>query len=231
MIKVILVLLLIPLPAFGQIVVNFESGNTNNWIQSEEGHWKADSSASISGRYSLHHSFDNPGSGIDCIGIPLTDLHPYEGLTRWSFSLRHGYDPSSLNNWAVVLMSDSDPSAMAAMENISGFAAGVNLTGYDDTLRLWKVKQGEKKVIITCPVNWQSDIGTDNEAGIIIENKDAAQYYADVFFYDWNLSSPAQQEQEEESSYTDYKNTIYIVIIFTMTFALIARDWRKRQWT
>jgi hypothetical protein len=40
-----------------------------------------------------------------------------------------------------------------------------------------------------------------------------------------------QQEKEEESSYSDYKNTIYIVVVFTLTFAFIARDWRKRQWT
>ncbi|MCJ7449206.1 MAG: lamin tail domain-containing protein [Bacteroidales bacterium] len=176
-----MVLLLMPLPAFGQIVENFESGNTDNWIQSDEGRWIADSSARISGSFSLHHSFDNPGNGIDCIGMPLADLHPSEGIIRWSFSLRHGYDPSSLNNWAVFLMSDSEPSAMTAMENISGFAAGVNITGYDDTLRLWKVKQGEMKVIITCPVNWQTDVGTDKAASIIVERAVSGYWSISVY--------------------------------------------------
>jgi hypothetical protein len=208
MIKVILVLFLMPLPAFGQIVENFESGNTDNWIQSEEGHWKADSSARISGNYSLHHSFDNPGNGIDCIGIPLADLHPYEGLTRWSFLVRHGYDPSSLNNWAVFLMSDSDPSAMVAMENISGFAVGVNLTGYDDTIRLWKVKQGEKKVIITCPVNWQSDIGTDNEASIIIERTGSGSWSISVYTDNTNLKGTATGF-DDELFLTEWLGVVY----------------------
>jgi len=53
------------------------------------------------------------------------------------------------------------------------------------------------------------------------------------FFYDWNLNSPQLQseEYEVETIEEDHKNTIYIVVIFTLTFALIARDWRKRQWT
>ena len=43
--------------------------------------------------------------------------------------------------------------------------------------------------------------------------------------------SPLKKEYlNEMSSFTDYKNTIYIVVIFTMTFALIAQDWRKRKW-
>jgi len=31
--------------------------------------------------------------------------------------------------------------------------------------------------------------------------------------------------------YIIHENTIYIIIIFTLTFGLIARDWRKRKWT
>ena len=129
-----------PCSAFGQIVENFESGSINNWVQSTEGRWKADTTASISGRFSLHHIFDNPDAGTDRIGIPITDLHPSQGLTRWSFLVRHGYDPSSSNNWSVFLMSDAEPAAMSPDGSTNGFAIGVNLTGYDDTLRLWKVK-------------------------------------------------------------------------------------------
>ena len=75
-------------------------------------HWKADTSESISGRYSLHHIFDNSDAGTDQIGITIDSLHPSEGIVKWSFIIRHGYDPSSSNNWAVFLMSDTDPSAI-----------------------------------------------------------------------------------------------------------------------
>ena len=134
--KVILLVCLIPCLVYGQIVENFEPGNLNNWRQSTDGHWKADTSESISGRYSLHHIFDNSAAGSDLTGIALDSLHPSEGAVSWSFTIRHGYDPSSSNNWSVFLMSDTGPSAIITDGSANGYAIGVNLTGYDDTLRL-----------------------------------------------------------------------------------------------
>ena len=88
----------------------------------------------------------------------------------------------------------------------------------------------DNKSVLISSINWNENSVTRNrEAGIIIENEAVARYYAEVFFYDWNLSSPQPQNQEEGAS-VEYKNTIYIAVIFTMTFALIARDWRKRKW-
>jgi len=88
----------------------------------------------------------------------------------------------------------------------------------------------DNRSVLISSINWNENSVTRNrEAGIIIENKEVAQYYANVFFYDWNLSSIQSQKQETKSS-VEYKNTIYIAIVFTLTFALIARDWRKRQW-
>src|ERR1035437_7482164 len=104
--KVILLALLMPLPALGQIVENFESESIVNWVQSPEERWKADTTASLSGRFSLHHIFDNPDAGIDRIGIRIKNLHSSQGITRWSFLVRYGYDPSSLNNCSVFLISD-----------------------------------------------------------------------------------------------------------------------------
>jgi hypothetical protein len=167
--KVILLVLLMPDLAFGQVIENFESGNLNNWIQSAESRWKADTCESINGAYSLHHIFDSPSGNSDCIGLHLTNLHPDEGLTRWSFKVRHGYDPSSSNSWAVYLMSDASPDSFANSSTISGFAVGVNLTGYDDTLRLWKIRNGSVRALIACPVNWQTDVGITDPSEIIVE--------------------------------------------------------------
>jgi len=92
----------------------------------------------------------------------------------------------------------------------------------------------DNKSVLISSINWnENSIINNREAGIIIENEDVARYYADVFFYDWNINSPKSRSKETEllSTDEDYKNTIYIAIIFTLTFALIARDWRKRQWT
>jgi hypothetical protein len=137
--KVILLALLMPCLAYGQIAENFESGSAENWVQSTQGHWKADTTGAVSGRYSLHHIFDNPDAGTDKAGIPVKNLHPSLGVTKWTFLVRHGYDPSSSNNWAIFLLADTDPAGFSPDGSTKGFAVGVNLTGYDDTLRLWKV--------------------------------------------------------------------------------------------
>jgi len=111
-----------PFAAFGQVIENFESGSADNWIQSSPGRWKADTTAALSGKFSLHHIFDNPDAGIDRIGIPVKNLHPSEGLTRWTFLVRHGYDPSSLNNWSVFLLSDVEPALMSTDGGTNGFS-------------------------------------------------------------------------------------------------------------
>jgi hypothetical protein len=116
--KVILLALLMPVPALGQIVENFESESIINWVQSPEDRWKSDTTASLSGRFSLHHVFDNPDAGTDRIGIKVKNLHPSEGITSWSFLVRYGYDPSSLNNWSVFLMSDKGPESMSDRKSV-----------------------------------------------------------------------------------------------------------------
>ena len=167
--KVILLALLMPLPAFGQIIENFESESIVNWTESTAGRWQADTTASLSGRFSLHHNYDNPDAGIDQIGIRAGNLHPSQGTTRWSFLVRHGYDPSSQNNWSVFLMSDNGPESMSPDGGAKGFAIGVNLTGSDDTLRLWKVDGSLVTTVVNCRINWQADIGATIGVRIIVE--------------------------------------------------------------
>jgi hypothetical protein len=195
--KVILLALLMPATAFGQIVENFESGNISNWVQSAEGHWKADTTASLSGRFSLHHIFDNPDAGIDQIGIPLKNLHPSEGLTRWSFIIRHGYDPSSSNNWSVFLMSDLDPDNMLPGGNTSGFAVGVDLSGNDDTLRLWKVKGKEVTTVINSHLNWQTSIGIKDATKIIVERTPEGIWTLSVYRLNGDLIGMATEPDIE----------------------------------
>jgi hypothetical protein len=174
--KVILFLLFVPVSLFCQVNDNFESGTLSKWIESVPGHWKADTTGSLSGKYSLHHVFDNPDSGNDQIGIPLTNLEPSMGPTKWSFKLRHGYDPSSSNYWGVFLISDNEPSSMIPGRPVSGFVAGVNLTGYDDTLRLWKVKNGTLTTVLNTGINWQNDIGTSSPAIVYVERSQAGRW-------------------------------------------------------
>jgi phosphatidylserine/phosphatidylglycerophosphate/cardiolipin synthase-like enzyme len=87
----------------------------------------------------------------------------------------------------------------------------------------------DNQSVLISSINWNMNSVLHNrEIGIILENNELARYYAQVFFYDWNLELSSTESVPEEQM--NYKNTIYIMVIFTMTFALIARDWRKREW-
>ena len=90
----------------------------------------------------------------------------------------------------------------------------------------------DNKSVLISSINWnENSVMRNREIGIIVNDCKVANYYKNIFFYDWNLSAPNAQKQKAETIQADYKNTIYIIIIYTLTFALIARDWRKRQWT
>ncbi len=195
--KVILLALLMPVMAFGQIMEDFESGNANNWIQSPEGRWIADNNGSISGIYSLHHSFDNPAAGNDLAGLRIKNLCPSEGITKWDFRIRHGYDPSSSNNWVLFLMSDSDPESLLQNKNCNGFAIGVNQTGSDDILRLWKVKQGAFIAVVNTKVNWQSDIGIAEAARVTVERSQEGIWSISAFNADESLAGMASGNDPE----------------------------------
>jgi len=178
--KVILLALLMPFPAFGQIIENFESQSLANWLQSTEGVWLADTSNSLSGRFSLHHVFDNPDEGTDRIGISTGNLHPADDITRWSFMIRYGYDPSSSNNWLVFLMSDAAPADIPAAGGTRGYAIGVNIAGSDDSLRLWKVNGDILSTVVNCRINWQTDVGISNAVNISVERSTGGNWTVSV---------------------------------------------------
>jgi hypothetical protein len=187
--KVILLALLMPFPAFGQIFENFESQSLANWVQSTEGVWLADTSHSLSGRFSLHHVFDNPDEGTNRIGISTSTLHPADDVTRWSFLIRYGYDPSSSNNWSVFLMSDAAPAEMSAEGATRGYAIGVNLAGSDDSLRLWKINGDVLSTVVNCRINWQTDIGISNAVKISVERSKDGNWSVSVNMQDGSIMS------------------------------------------
>ncbi|HEX2921325.1 MAG TPA: lamin tail domain-containing protein [Bacteroidales bacterium] len=158
--KVILFVMMMPYVASAQVFVDFESGVLNGWIQSPPERWHIDSVQPLSGRFSLHHCYDNLTNGNDLAGIELRGLHPSEDTTSWSFTLKHGYDPSSSNNWMVFLMTDNMPSPDGGFAGVNGYAIGVNISGSDDSLRLVKFRDGVISLVCATGVNWQSAINS-----------------------------------------------------------------------
>jgi hypothetical protein len=195
--KVILLALLMPVTAFGQIMENFESGTLSGWVQNPEEHWNTDTATPVSGTCSLHHSFDNSEAGTDWIGTELINLHPDRGNTSWSFIVRHGYEPSASNNWALFIMSDSDPASARNGPGINGYAVGVNQTGYDDTLRLWKVKNGLFSPVVNSHLNWQTSIKISDPGKIIVQRSPAGDWTLEVSSINNDLISSGTGREAE----------------------------------
>jgi hypothetical protein len=142
-----------------QFTEDFESGTLSGWTQSNTERWAASASSPIQGNFSLQHIFDNPDAGNDQISIDLPFLDMTSQKVTWRFRVRHSYDPSSSNHWGIFICSDTDAQQMFPGGVVNGYVVGVNLTSYDDTLRLWKITNGTVSEVVTTTINWQMDIG------------------------------------------------------------------------
>jgi len=165
-----------PVTLFAQFTDDFEDGDITNWTQSTADRWAASDISPLNGSYSLHHIFDNPDAGHDQVTVSLSTLDLTAQNTSWRFIVKHTYDPSSSNNWSAFLVSDAEASEIYPSGSANGYALGVNYTGTDDTLRLWKITGGSASVVITCNLNWQMDIGTSNAVAIEVIRSTAGDW-------------------------------------------------------
>jgi len=165
---VVLFFLIMSLKSFSQISYSFENGSAEGWSFSRESSWAADSYLPISGSRSLHHVYNNSSAATDAASFSLTGLCTECSDVTWSFYVRHGYAPSASNKWAFVLSADISAGSLVSTTGFNGFVVGVNLSGNDDTLRVWSVTSKSSAVIISSSLNWEKDIGTSAAAKIIV---------------------------------------------------------------
>jgi cardiolipin synthase len=87
----------------------------------------------------------------------------------------------------------------------------------------------DNKTVLISSINWnKQSVRKNREAGILIENTEIAQYYATVFCADWDCE--LKQTHADDALWADYKYLVFIAFLFSTTFVLILRDWRKRKW-
>jgi phosphatidylserine/phosphatidylglycerophosphate/cardiolipin synthase-like enzyme len=87
----------------------------------------------------------------------------------------------------------------------------------------------DNTTVLISSINWnEQSVRKNREAGVLIENKEIAKYYATVFFADWNWKM--NQANSGDALWADYKYIVFIAFVFSITFVLILRDWRKRKW-
>jgi hypothetical protein len=158
----ILLLVIMPIFAFGQTVTyDFEAGDLSAWSQFPANRWEISTSNPLGGSRSLKHITYSPVSGptyVDAISTPLPIWNGTEGSIKWRFKLRHRVNPSASNHWAVFLSSNNSADDMISSSSLNGYAVGVNLTGSDDILRLYRITNGTFTSIITSSINWENDI-------------------------------------------------------------------------
>lgn len=152
------------------ITYDFEDGDLSLWGQFPADRWTLTTTNPIGGIQSLKHALAS-GAGTDRISVELPSWNEDQGDITWWFKLRHGWNPAATNHWAVFISCDKDAQGMIAAENPNGYAVGVNLTGSDDLLRLYRVDNGSYTPIITSAVNWETQIGRTTAGAVEVERK------------------------------------------------------------
>ena len=152
---------IIPVISLGQEVRwNFEDNDLTQWYQNVPGRWEVSDEYPITGKYSLHHAFDNDKADVDWIALFHDPLKLAESQAIWQFSIRYKYKPSAKNNWAVMFAGSNLPGNDKLMDY--ALVLGVNYRGSDDEIRLWKQKGENIESILSTHVNWENDIKTNN---------------------------------------------------------------------
>lgn len=136
---------------------DFEQDSLEGWYQSPPGRWEITSEEAIEGERSLHHAFDNPESGTDLVGTDLSNPD-LEDTLSFSFRIRHGYAPSSSNNWQFFCLKDQPEGFKESAA--SGIVFGVNYTGYDDHLKIWQLGDAHAHLICDTGLDYQEVLGT-----------------------------------------------------------------------
>lgn len=142
-------------PAAGKDTINwiwrddFEYGNISDWKQTND--WEVSAVEPINGTNSLKNR--NSGvSGVSSVFHTLRgDLAAFD--YQWTFSAKNGkWDPSSSNKFWFYLCADT-----IKPELISGYAVGVNVSGSNDLLQLWRLKKGKAdSLIVQTDLDWNS---------------------------------------------------------------------------
>ena len=165
---------------FSQIIYDFENLNLSDWTQSQPDRYTISTDNPLNGLASLHHNYDNPYSGNDQISLQ-TNIDLTQGTVVWKFKIKHGYNPSSSNNWGVILVSDTNALGMTSDGSFNGYAIGVDFMNFsDDTLTLYRIDAGIPVPILKTNVNWQTEVGTNNIGAITVIRQSDGMW--EVFF-------------------------------------------------
>lgn len=122
-----------------------------------EGRWNCSSDDALAGAYSLKHEFDNPESGVDFLVYSQNRINPNDSLL-FSFRIKHGYTPSSANNWQIALGAEFSHEFQQIQ---NGIVVGVNFMGSDDLVKIWTFVDGNPQELYITNLNYQEEVGIE----------------------------------------------------------------------
>ncbi len=130
---------------------DFDDGNLDDWGNIAD--WASSTDSPITGTHSLKHNLSGIG-GTSYISTSISGLPVNDGTTTWRFNLKNGaWDPSGTNSFGFYLFADT-PDLLSS--SINGYIVGVDVSGSDDLLTIWKVEDGSFTSVIASAFNWNS---------------------------------------------------------------------------
>jgi len=129
-----------------------------------EGRWNCSSDDALAGECSLKHEFDNPESGVDFLVYSHDRIDPSDSML-FSFRIRHGYTPSSANNWQIALGAEFSHEPPQIQ---NGIVVGVNYMGSDDLVKIWNLVDGKPQELSVTSLNYQEEVGIQSAPQFIL---------------------------------------------------------------
>ncbi len=134
---------------------DFEDGDLAGWTLDAAGTWTNSSSSPITG---LRSAKNNVSGAAGTNYLAAATYFALDGTqTVWRFNLKNGsFDPSGNNRfWVYLVASESNLKA----NSVCGYAVGVNLSGTDDLLKLWRVTNaGNDGTLINSGFDWNASM-------------------------------------------------------------------------
>lgn len=140
---------------------------SDQWLQHPPKRWCTDQADTLGGESAFNHCFDNANSGCDYMIFHHDALLAGDSFSL-SFRVRHGFDPSSQNNWQVMAVTSFrvDPEQIvteqegAELQVEEGMVLGVNYGVSDDLVKIWGVTSGDRETWCSTQLNYQAEVGT-----------------------------------------------------------------------
>jgi hypothetical protein len=137
---------------------DFEDGDLAGWTESAVGTWTNSDSAPLTGLRSLKHNLVAATATTNDFIYAQPAYELADGDTTWRLTHRNGaLDPSGNNRFWAYLMADG-PGINPTSATANGYAVGVNLTGTDDLLSLYRVDNGVATRILASALNWDANM-------------------------------------------------------------------------